>query len=83
MALVNLVFSSDKHLNHLLAYVEGIRFRPKWIDSQITTKSTKYYHWVIKIDISIAYPLKDSNFGKDISSERSKQMICREEDNTR
>lgn len=23
-----------------------------------------------------AHPLKDSNFGKDISSERSKQMIC-------
>lgn len=23
-----------------------------------------------------AYPLKDSSFGKDISSERSKQIIC-------
>lgn len=33
MTLVNLVFSSDKHLNHLLAYVECIRFRPGWADS--------------------------------------------------
>lgn len=29
MALVNLVFSSHKHLDHLLANVEGICFRPK------------------------------------------------------
>lgn len=28
--------------------------------------------------LSICYPLKDSNFGSDISSERSKQMICKE-----
>lgn len=27
--------------------------------------------------LSICYPLKDSNFGNDISSERSKQMICK------
>lgn len=26
-----------------------------------------------------AHPLKDSNFGKDISSERSKQMICQQQ----
>lgn len=38
MALVNLVLSSDKHLNHLLAYVEGVRFGPEWIHSQMTTK---------------------------------------------
>ncbi len=33
MALVNLVFSADKHLNHLLAYVQGVRFSPEWKDS--------------------------------------------------
>lgn len=32
---VNLVFCSDKHLNHLLGYVQSIRFRPRLKNSQI------------------------------------------------
>lgn len=82
MALVNLVFSSHKHLDHLLANVEGICFRPKCIEKNYD-KRIIYCHRVIKVYFGIGYPLKDSNFGKDISSERSKQMICNEEDGTR
>lgn len=32
---VNLVFSSDKHLNHLLRYVQGICFRPEHKNNRI------------------------------------------------
>lgn len=83
MALVNLVFSSHKHLDHLLANVEGICFRPECIEKNYYKSITSQYHRVIKVCFGIGYPLKDSNFGKDISSERSKQMICNEEDDTR
>lgn len=38
----------------------------------------KYIEATVKNDddyVSMLYPLKDSSFGNDISSERSKQMI--------
>lgn len=41
MSLIDLVFCSDEHLNHLLANVKGIRFRPKQINSQTAAKVKK------------------------------------------
>lgn len=78
MSLIDLVFCSDEHLNHLLANVKSIRFRPKQINSQTAAKVKKTIMAKNNGPLSICYPLKDSNFGNDISSERSKQMICKE-----
>lgn len=36
----------------------------------------------MKVYCAASYPLKDSSFGKDISSDRSKQIICHDEDST-
>ncbi len=41
VTFVNLVFGSDKHFNHLLANVQGIRFRPKWKNSEVTMMKNK------------------------------------------
>lgn len=41
MSLIDLVFRSDEHLNHLLANVQGIRFQPKQINSQTAAKVKK------------------------------------------
>jgi len=75
---VDLVFSSDEHLNHLLGYIQGVCFRPLFLErrsNEATTNEKNDERRELK-----AHPLKDSKFEEDISSERSKQMICREEE---
>lgn len=74
--LIDLVLRSNKHLNHLLANVQGVRLWSERTNNQITAQEQMSHCKQNNDDyVSMLYPLKDSNFGNDISSERSRQMI--------
>ena len=81
--LVNLMLCSDKHLNHLLGYVQGVGFRPNTTTFQFPSSANTppkrcIFSWIMYCNMWASkktYPLNDSSFCNDISSERSRQMI--------